>query len=101
MRLTVITFVAFALSVPAADAYAGCTNDFQCGFGKKCVKPEGSYSLEGICVTPTDQFGNQDYSPRTPQAHPTEVKRCSFSTDCSLGESCVKKDYDLYGICVK
>jgi hypothetical protein len=78
-----------------------CTNDFQCGFGNKCVKPSGSYSMNGICVTPTDNYGNRDYSRSQSGYKPHEISGCKFNTDCNIGYSCVKRSGDIEGICVK
>lgn len=80
-----------------------CNNDFECGFGNKCVKPNDSISLQGICVTPTDQFGNRDYSTSyaAPSAEPHEVEGCMFDTDCDIGFTCMKKAGELKGICIK
>jgi len=89
------------IGVIAEVSEAGCVNDFSCTYGQKCVKPEGSYAVEGICVTPVDKYSNQDFKPIVQQTRPIEVSRCSFDTECSVGESCIKKGYDLYGICAK
>ncbi len=29
-----------------------------------------------------------------------EALGCSFNTDCSIGSSCVKSGYSIYGVCV-
>lgn len=95
-RLSILSFSVFSLG-----SWAGCYNDFQCTYGQKCVKPEGSYSLQGLCVIPVDSAGFQDYTPKPIANQPQEVSRCSFNTDCSLGDSCIKRAGELYGICVK
>lgn len=82
-------------------ALAGCYSDFDCGFGNKCVKPAGGISIDGVCVTPSDQFGNPRHSYDAPKSRPREVERCSFDTDCSIGFSCMKRSGEIYGICVK
>ena len=82
-------------------ALAGCYNDFECGYGNKCVKASGDINIHGVCVRPSDQFGNPkpDYS--APQSQPQEIRGCSLDTDCGIGFSCLKRNGQLYGICVK
>lgn len=93
--------VAFAvLAVSAGHSFA-CNNDYDCGYGNKCVKDSRNYSLSGICVTPTDKFGNRDFSIPPPRSEPHSVKGCSFSTECDIGFQCVKRDNEIYGVCVK
>ena len=78
-----------------------CNSDYDCGYGNKCVKASGDINITGICVTPSDQFGNKkpDYS--TPNVRPQNIGNCSFDTDCGVGFSCVKRSGQIYGICVK
>lgn len=82
-------------------AIAACYNDFECGMGNKCVKATGDINVTGVCVKPSDQFGNPrpDYSP--PQSEPKKVRGCSFDTDCGIGFSCLKRNGQIYGICIK
>ena len=82
-------------------AFAGCYNDFECGYGNKCVKASRDINITGVCVTPSDQFGNArpDYS--APKPEPQKVRGCSFDTDCGIGFSCLKRNGQIYGICVK
>jgi len=80
---------------------AACYSDFDCGFGNKCVKAAGTYNVTGVCVTPSDQFGNKTYNYSPPQGQPHTVNSCSFDTDCSIGFSCMKRSGQIYGICVK
>jgi hypothetical protein len=82
-------------------ASAACNSDFDCGFGKKCVKASGDINITGICVSPSDQFGNKIYDYSTPRSQPHNVGNCSFDTDCGIGFSCVKRSGQIYGICVK
>jgi len=77
-----------------------CINDFQCGFGNICVKSKDSASMNGICVTPTDKFGNKQYGV-TPSSEPRKVTGCNFNTDCDVGFSCMKRVGELSGICMK
>lgn len=82
-------------------ALASCYSDFDCGYGNKCVKASGDINITGVCVRPSDQFGNPkpDYS--APQPQPQKVRGCSFDTDCDIGFSCLKRNGQIYGICVK
>lgn len=79
-----------------------CYSDYQCGFGRVCVKPENSFSMDGICVTPVDEFGNKDYGARMEQEiGPREIEGCSWNTDCDIGFKCLKEAGQLEGVCVK
>lgn len=92
------------LIIPAALIFSSaqaCTSDFQCGTGRVCVKASNSVGVEGICVTPTDQFGTRQYNTPAPSAGPHEVSSCQFNTDCSIGFSCVKTSGNINGICVR
>ncbi len=82
-------------------ASAGCLSDISCGLGNVCVKPEGAIGITGICVTPSDSFGNKTYEYISPSFQPREIPSCSFDLDCGLGFSCVKKNGEMNGICVK
>lgn len=79
-----------------------CYSDYQCGYGNVCVKPEGSYSLQGVCITPVDEFGNKDYGvPMNQEFGPRDIEGCSWNTDCEIGFKCLKEAGQLEGICVK
>ncbi len=83
------------------NAYSACRSDYDCGYGNRCVKPRDGIGLTGICVTPTDQFGNRTFSVPPPSSQPHKVEQCSFDTQCGIGYSCVKQGNQIYGICVK
>lgn len=95
-----IIMLIIALSI-CNTAMAACYSDIDCGLGNKCVKASGDINLSGICITPTDQFGNKSYDYSPPQTQPREVNGCSFDTDCGIGFSCLKRSGQIYGICVK
>jgi len=100
MKIASCILLVILYSVPALS----CNSDYECGYGKHCVKPSGSISLTGTCVTPSDEFGNKDYSADSDWGSgygAKKVKSCSFNTDCAIGFSCMKKSGELYGICVK
>ena len=97
-RVIVILGVFFLF---AGVASAACNSDFDCGFGNKCIKASGDINISGVCVTPSDQFGNKTYDYSTPRSQPRNVVGCSFDTDCSIGFSCMKRSGQIYGICVK
>lgn len=79
-----------------------CYSDYECGYGNVCVKPEGSYSLSGTCITPVDEFGNKNYgAPMGQEFGPHEIQGCSWNTDCEFGFKCLKEAGQLEGICVK
>jgi hypothetical protein len=78
-----------------------CSSDYQCGFGRQCVKPAGSISLKGVCVAPVDNFGTKIITQPVPSPGPHTVSGCSFTTDCPIGFSCVKQGGHLQGLCIK
>jgi len=82
-------------------ALASCYNDFECGYGNKCVKASGDINITGVCIRPSDQFGNPKLDYSAPQPAPQKVHGCSFDTDCGLGFSCLKRNGQINGICVK
>lgn len=97
-----ILFLLFFISFEHAF---GCNSDFECGYGNRCVKASGTYGYSGSCVTPTDQYGNKDYSADRGWGRSgfgaTAVPSCSYNTDCGFGFKCMKESGQLYGICVK
>lgn len=101
MRALATTLIMVGTILCVNVVYAGCYNDFDCGFGNKCVKASRDINITGVCVTPSDQFGNSrpDYS--APKPEPSKVRGCSFDTDCSIGFSCMKRNGQIYGVCVK
>lgn len=101
MRMTMGMLIALCALVASGLTLAECYSDFDCGYGNKCVKASGDINITGVCVKPSDQFGNpkQDYS--APQPQPRKVRGCSFDTDCGIGFSCLKRSGQIHGICVK
>lgn len=73
-----------------------CTNDIDCNVGSKCVKPSGSWSVNGVCVAPP--LG-APYTP--PSFQPHRVSGCQFNTDCPTGSMCYVEQGQLYGVCAK
>lgn len=97
-RVIIIIGIFFLLN---GVANAECSSDFNCKYGDKCVKASGDINITGVCVTPSDRFGNPSYKYSTPRSSPQNVRNCSFDTDCSIGFSCMKRSGQIYGICVK
>jgi hypothetical protein len=92
--------MAVGLSIISFGSAYACINDIQCGVGNVCAKPAGAVSLQGVCVTPTDEYGNKTYpSPST--YGPREIGNCQFNSDCEFGFSCMKRFGEIYGICLK
>lgn len=100
IKIATFSMLAVAILYSGA-ALAACYNDMECGYGNKCVKASGDINITGVCIKPSDQFGNSrpDYSAPRPQ--PQKVRGCPFDTDCGIGFSCLKRDGQIYGICVK
>lgn len=85
----------------SAPAFA-CNSDYDCGYGKSCVKPEGSYKLKGVCVQPVNEYGQKETPSNWGGSYGAqETAGCSFNTDCDIGFKCVKQRGDLEGLCVK
>lgn len=74
----------------------GCSSDFSCGTGNRCVKR--AFEISGVCMREVDSMGLPTY--RTPRSSSIDVKtknQCMFSTDCPIGFACDP----TYGACVK
>ena len=99
MKKIIFIFLLSLASVGSASA--ACFSDFDCGMGNKCVKASGDINLTGVCVVPSDRFGNRRIDTTTPRSQPRNVSGCSFDLDCGLGFSCMKRSGQLKGICVK
>lgn len=101
MRAITTALIIAGATLYNGTAFAACYSDFDCGYGNKCVKASRDINLTGVCVTPSDRFGNgrPDYS--APQPQPLKVSGCSFDTECTIGFSCLKRGGQIHGICVK
>lgn len=74
----------------------GCSSDFSCGVGKKCVK--APYSNNGVCMTTVDEYGTRTYgTPSTDSIGVRTSGSCSFDVDCPIGFRCDSR----YKACVK
>jgi hypothetical protein len=96
-----------ASQTSAATSYApptayggsgGCTSDFSCGVGKKCVKQY--YNSTGVCMQAVNEYGSPSYElPALDSVGPNMPSKasCSIGTSCPIGFRC-----DLgSGVCVK
>jgi hypothetical protein len=94
---------------PAQDVYArprasaaapsGCHNDYQCGYGSVCVKPQ--FSIEGTCARAVNAYGTPTFQPpRADSVMPGSHGDCSFDTQCPVGFKCIKGS-SLTGHCMK
>lgn len=94
MRTLILTAIAFT----SFSAF-GCSFDTDCAPGNRCLK--NGAALYGMCVgglTPGNDYDSQPvYNPY--QAGSQAGNTCSFSTQCGVGESCVKRWGALYGTC--
>ena len=76
-----------------------CQFDTDCSPGASCLK--SGYSMYGVCAGGINPGNSNDrqpvYNQLNPQGHTGQT--CSFSTDCSPGESCLKSGYAVYGVC--
>ena len=97
MRAKLIIFVAVLLLNPVL-AYPGCSSDFECGIGNKCVK--APLQSQGACMKSVDEYGLPKFD--TPSAKSVGPNMnisgdCSFDTDCPVGFRC----HPQYKACVK
>jgi hypothetical protein len=90
-----------ALALFSGSAFGACNSDYDCGYGNRCVKAKDDINLSGVCVTPTDKYGNRTFSNPPPSSQPHKVDQCSYDTQCPIGYSCMKRSGQIYGICVK
>lgn len=77
---------------------SGCSSDFDCGMGNKCVKEP--FNNRGTCMKAVDEFGIQTFD--MPSSDSIGVNMdidgdCRFDTDCPIGFKCDKK----HKACVK
>lgn len=82
----------------STEASAGCSSDFDCGIGHRCVKPY--YSGTGKCLETVNQHGLRTFDlPRTDSVGPNMPTKssCKFLTDCPVGFRCDMQS----GTCVK
>lgn len=100
--VTAPTVAPFPRSRPvetSAGGSAGCSSDFECGFGNLCVK--GQNSFKGTCAKAVNEFGNPTFTPpRTNSVGPGGEGQCAFDTECPIGFRCVKGSA-LRGNCMK
>lgn len=101
MKRLLIALVVVMTLANSDVANAACYSDFDCGIGGRCVKARGDINISGVCVTPSDNFGNPQIDTRPPSSQPRNISGCSFDTDCPIGFSCMKRSGQIYGICVK
>lgn len=81
-----------------------CINDYECGYGNRCVKASGSMGYQGVCIEPVNNMGIKNYSSSNGYGSSSgvqEVEGCSFDTDCPINFSCLKRSGDLKGICAR
>lgn len=87
-----------APSYSPPPAVSGCSSDFSCGSGRRCVKP--NYSSTGTCMQTVNEYGGQDYrAPALESVNPKSPSPndCSYSKGCPAGFRC---DY-ASGACVR
>jgi hypothetical protein len=78
-----------------------CKNDFECGFREVCVKQPNTAQLNGVCVESVDEYGNSRNLETTPATNVHEIESCKFTRECKPGFSCIIKEGELSGTCVK
>lgn len=85
-------------TTPSTYSEEGCTSDFSCGIGNKCVK--APLKSSGICMKSVDEYGLKQYNlPDADSVGPNIDLdgQCTFNTDCPIGFRCDHK----YKACIK
>ncbi len=98
-RYKTIAFITLLLC--SSSSVLACVGAGDCEGGQICVRAEGSVSVDGICVTPTNEYGVQDYNAQSNNTQTQNVTGCQFNTDCSQGYHCMKQGLDIYGLCLR
>lgn len=82
-------------------APAGCSSDYDCGFGNVCVKVRQNYNYYGQCYKSVDSNGNPTYP--TQQATIHAINGCQMDSQCNManGYRCVIPNGQVYGVCWK
>lgn len=79
-----------------------CFGGFTCNYGEKCVKPAGSYAMNGICVQPIDEFGHKIVPLGAASTGLDVVQGCGLAFgDCESGFECTKQPGQMVGLCTK
>ena len=103
MNTALITIIlSLALSTPGL----ACSFNTDCEVGSKCMKQRGQ--LEGVCVGGLFPGKSEDERSKEQNQNPynwkrdrgSEGNRCSFTTDCDVGQMCLKESGRLYGVCL-
>jgi hypothetical protein len=72
---------------PQPEPVGGCSSDYACGFGQRCVKAAGSMS--GFCAQEVNNVGTPTYSPPSAGSVMPGTVQCHFDTECGIGFRCV------------
>lgn len=83
---------------PRASEPSGCSSDFSCGIGKKCVK--NYYSSSGVCMNAVNEYGVPSVKlPDLNSVGPNmpSKKSCTLGTSCPVGFRCDLKS----GVCIR
>lgn len=88
-------------ATPTTIAPAGCSSDYDCGFGNVCVKVRQNFSYYGQCYKSVDSNGNPTYPTQRATIH--AINGCQLDTQCNManGYRCVVPSGQVYGICLK
>jgi hypothetical protein len=64
----------------------GCSSDYECGIGNRCVKPAGQFN--GYCARTVNAYGTPVQNMPDPKSIGPGQRRCRFMTDCPIGFQC-------------
>lgn len=79
-----------------SGASSGCSSDYDCDNGYKCVKEQ--YKYNGVCMKNVNKYGTSAYSsPNSNSIGAGSSGNCSVNSDCPIGFKCDSQ----YKVCVK
>jgi hypothetical protein len=78
-----------AVNAPQDDPEPGCSSDYNCKYGSRCVKQQ--YQTLGLCAQNVTPYGVPTFAPPNPESALVGGQGdCQWNTDCPVGFRCIK-----------